>query len=74
MQVSALLAEVAPWRAAVELREPLPPGPKLRYESSAVALMLSGSAQNASSDNDQAAKGSGEGPSSTPRPDSSLDD
>jgi predicted metal-dependent hydrolase len=32
VQVSALLAEVAPWRAAVELSEKLPPGPVLRWD------------------------------------------
>jgi uncharacterized protein len=40
VQVGELLVELASWRAAVELREELPPGPVLRWDKEAVAVMI----------------------------------
>jgi uncharacterized protein len=40
IDVQGLLAQVSPWRAAVELREELPPGPTLTWHADAVVSLL----------------------------------
>ena len=40
VDVRALLAQVGPWRAAIELREELPPGPILNWQADGVVGLL----------------------------------
>ena len=40
VDVSSLLAQVGPWRAAIELREELPKGPEFKYEAQRMEKLL----------------------------------